>query len=277
LNDTPIHVGSVHILYGFAEIGIAEIANQIWTQDSPGMLGVGESKDYFGKSLAAGDFNSDGYWDLAIGVPGESVGRASGAGAVQVLFGSKPKISSLGNQLWHQDSPGILGKAETEPAPCNLSHHSRGDNFGSALGTGDFNGDGNSDLAIGVWGEDLNSPVVCDAGTVQVLYGSDFKLVADNNQMWNQGINGLPGTPIYLGLYATSFLGADFNGDGYDELAIGAATATILGNSIPYAGAVIVLRGARSRLGLPGVDYWHQDRVGVEGRAETGDLFGVVQ
>ena len=42
-----------------------------------------------GNSNAAGDFNGDGSKDLAIGVPNESIGAIAGAGAVNVIYGSK--------------------------------------------------------------------------------------------------------------------------------------------------------------------------------------------
>jgi hypothetical protein len=45
------------------------------------------------------------------------------------------------------------------------------DEFGVALATGDFDGNGSDDLAIGVPGE--NSGSISDAGAVQVLYGLD--------------------------------------------------------------------------------------------------------
>src|SRR5262245_36665004 len=83
------------------------------------------------------DFNGDGYSDLAIGVPGEEVGGKKQAGAVNVIYGSATGLSAGGgdtgvppNQLWTQDSPGVLGVAEKEDA------------FGSAIAAGDFNGDG---------------------------------------------------------------------------------------------------------------------------------------
>ena len=44
------------------------------------------------------------------------------------------------------------------------------DNFGTALGVGDFNGDGADDLAIGVPMEDISS--ITNQGMVHILYGS---------------------------------------------------------------------------------------------------------
>ncbi|MBD2519357.1 FG-GAP repeat protein, partial [Nostoc sp. FACHB-973] len=53
-----------------------------------GIEGVAEASDGFGSSLKTGDFNNDGFADLAIGVPGEDVGLISNAGTVNILYGS---------------------------------------------------------------------------------------------------------------------------------------------------------------------------------------------
>src|SRR3982751_2479118 len=83
------------------------------------------------------DFNGDGYSDLAIGVPFESDGSKIEAGAVNVIYGGVGGLSAMGNQFWSQDSAGVTGSAHAN------------DQFGSVLATGDFDGDGYSDLAIG--------------------------------------------------------------------------------------------------------------------------------
>ncbi|MEM4320835.1 MAG: FG-GAP repeat protein [Candidatus Nitrosocaldus sp.] len=74
-------------------------------------------------SLAAGDFNGDGYTDLAVGVPFESVVSVLDAGAVNILYGSSSGLqaSSPDDQFWHQDSPNVDGVAES------------GDGFGYTL------------------------------------------------------------------------------------------------------------------------------------------------
>lgn len=89
-------------------------------------------KDRFERSLASGDFNRDGYTDLAISIHEENIG-ATNADAVYVLFGSPTGLTANGNQLWHQDSHGVEETAESD------------DRFGKALAAGDFNGDGFAD------------------------------------------------------------------------------------------------------------------------------------
>lgn len=72
------------------------------------------------------DFDGDSYADLAIGVPGERVGGKDGAGAVNVLYGSKKGLTPKRAQLWSQASRGIKGK-QTEM-----------ESFGKELTSGDF-------------------------------------------------------------------------------------------------------------------------------------------
>ena len=100
------------------------------------------------RAARAQDFNGDGFADLAIGVPGESVGSVTGAGAVNVIYGSSIGLTATGNQFWTQDKLGIGNSAEPF------------DRFGDSLAWGDFNGDGFSDLAIGVPYEDVGSVTV---------------------------------------------------------------------------------------------------------------------
>ena len=90
-----------------------------------------------GASLSSGDFNGDGKDDLAIGVAADD--------KVVVLYGSGSGLqtSSPSDQLWTQDSPGVEDSAEGN------------DGFGFPLVAADFNGDDFSDLAIGVFGEDI--------------------------------------------------------------------------------------------------------------------------
>ena len=55
------------------------------------------------------DYNGDGFPDLAIGAPGEDVGSAFGAGAVNVIYGSASGLTATGDQFWHQNVLGIEG------------------------------------------------------------------------------------------------------------------------------------------------------------------------
>ncbi|OPY50515.1 MAG: FG-GAP repeat protein [Methanosaeta sp. PtaU1.Bin055] len=144
--------GAVNVILGSPE-GL-KAAGSILYQD----LGIGdnssEAGDHFGTSVATGDFNEDGYADLAIGVPLEDIGDKIDAGAVNVLYGSSEGLKAPGS-VWHQDLE-IGDSSEAD------------DQFGFSLATGDFNRDGKDDLAAGVPLEDIGGKV--DVGAVNVLY-----------------------------------------------------------------------------------------------------------
>lgn len=123
------------------------------TQDSPWIKGMAEKWDAFGAALATGDFNADGRDDLAIGAPGEGLSanqRAMdyGDGMVHVVYGTRGGLRTARSEAWTQRA------LKGEPRYY--------DRFGAALAAGDFNGDGDAELAIGVPGE----------SAVQVLAGT---------------------------------------------------------------------------------------------------------
>jgi hypothetical protein len=172
------NAGAANVLYGSAA-GLTADGNQLWHQDSPGIEDEVETSNLFGGALASGDFDGDGYADLAVGVSGEDFGSINLAGAVNVLYGSAAGLTAEGNRLWFQELDGIPDLLET------------GDHFGQALASGDFDGDGQDDLAVGVPEEDIGT--VTDAGAVNVLYGTaGGGLTAAGNQFWHQGATAAP-------------------------------------------------------------------------------------
>jgi len=171
-----INAGVVHVIYG-AEGGLTAAGSDLWSEDTAGILGIAETDDRFGWSLASCDCNGDGYYDLAIGEPYEDLGVVGDAGVVHIIFGSAGGLTAAGNELWSEDTAGILGVAETD------------DKFGWSLACCDFNADGYDDLAIGEPYEDLDG--VGDAGVVHVIYGSEGGLVAAGNDLWSQDSAGI--------------------------------------------------------------------------------------
>lgn len=184
------------------------------------------------------DFNGDGYSDLAVGVPDEDVSGAVDAGAINVVYGSSTGLQTANNQIIRQGSSvdGIIsGVPEAD------------DRFGTALAYGDFNADGYDDLAVGVPGETTGSAT--ESGTVHVIYGSSTGLQAGlngrNDQLFRQGLNSLPGTPENFDWFGYSLAAGDFNGDGFDDLAIG---APLENETVGNDGIVHVLFGGSTGL-----------------------------
>ncbi|WP_328748974.1 FG-GAP-like repeat-containing protein [Streptomyces sp. NBC_00285] len=121
--------GAVGIVYGSAA-GVGRAASV--SQNTAGVPGAAEDYDTFGEAVAVGDLNKDGYSDLVVGVPNETVGNDVEGGTVVIVWGS---------------SSGLKG-ATTVQDPAPGKH----DRWGQALAVGDFTGDGRPDLAVGSTG-----------------------------------------------------------------------------------------------------------------------------
>ena len=197
--------GAVNVLYG-SEDGLT--GGPLFVQSNP------ESSDGFGGSLATVDFNGDGFFDLAVGVPGENVGAVVDAGAVTVLFGSAGGITTAGSQTLFQGG-GAAGTAET------------GDNFGFSVATGILAGNDVADLVVGVPGEDVGS--VQDAGAVNLLSGTAGGLV--NGSLATQG------NPEGGDAFGIAVATGDFDDTAGDDVAVGAPGETVNGRPAPARSA----------------------------------------
>ncbi|MET9023221.1 hypothetical protein ABZV93_24935 [Actinopolymorpha sp. NPDC004070] len=93
--------------------------------NTAGVTGTAEAGDNFGLTVAVGPITwvGEGAEDIVVGVPGDRVGAVPAAGAVQVFLGHPTGPSATGDEerLLSQDTPGMLGAAET------------GDKFGASL------------------------------------------------------------------------------------------------------------------------------------------------
>jgi FG-GAP repeat len=180
------------------------------------------------------DFDGDGFRDLVVGAPNESIIRSGtahpGAGAVYVFYGTANGPSTTRVQKWSQDSSeglDFIGDSAED-----------NDHFGATVAAGDFNGDGAGDLAIGVPGEDRiytagETSQHVDAGAVEIIFGKkgtglvakndvtimptrDQSLSVDPSSHWDGAQFGASLTT--LDMFTKTGHGADGNAD----LAIGA-------------------------------------------------------
>ncbi|MEH2071804.1 MAG: Ig-like domain-containing protein [Nostoc sp.] len=170
----------------------------------------------------AGDINGDGFDDLIIGSSGgnPSDDGYSAAGKSYVVFG---KSTGFGASLNLLDLNGSNGFA--------INGIDRGDSSGSSVSSaGDINGDGFDDLIIGASGGDPNGKY--NAGESYVVFGKSTGFEANLNLLDLNGSNGF----VLNGIDERDFSGdsvssaGDFNGDGFDDLIIGALLASPNGN-----------------------------------------------
>jgi FG-GAP repeat len=142
--------------------------------------------------------------------------------------------------------------------------------LGAASPGSDFNGDGFSDLALGVPREDVGD--VRDVGAVTVLYGSPTGVTAAGDQLWHQDAAGIPEAGETSDLWAYALADGDVNGDGFDDLAVGAPFEDV--GSRENAGAVTLLFGSPHGLMSSGSEVWTQASPDVPDSPERGDQFG---
>lgn len=143
----------------------------------------------------------------------------------------------------------------------------------------DFNGDGFADLAVGMPSEDVGG--VEDAGAVQVIHGSKAGLDGDHPidaQFWWQGsfeFSDPPTFPEPQDRFGDSLAVGRFNGDRFDDLAIGAPGEDLRTSTreVEDAGQVEVLYGSASGLKAPPWIFT-QDSTGVADSVQARDYFG---
>jgi hypothetical protein len=188
--------------------------------------------DYSGFSVSsAGDINGDGFDDLIIGAYFADP-NGSGSGASYVVFG---KSSGFSANLELSSLDGSNGFQINGEAAFDLSGF-------SVSNAGDVNGDGFDDLIIGAYLADPNSS---GSGTSYVVFGKSSGFTANLELSSLDGNNGfqINGEAAFdLSGFSVSSAG-DINGDGFDDLIIGAHRADPNGND---SGASYVVFGKSS-------------------------------
>jgi Ca2+-binding RTX toxin-like protein len=183
---------------------------------------------------AAGDVNGDGYDDLILGASEADPAGRTNAGESFVVFGRADGFPAELNLL---TLDGFNGFALVGNAVQDLS----GISVGSA---GDINGDGFSDVIIGA--RDADPQGRSRAGESYVVFGKAGPFLPQLSLAFLDGTDGF----VLRGIDTFDFSGfsvgsaGDINGDGFDDLLIGAYRAAP--NGQPYAGESYVVFGKAS-------------------------------
>ncbi|GGZ13020.1 FG-GAP and VCBS repeat-containing protein [Streptomyces poonensis] len=286
--------GQIVVLYGSAS-GVTSAKRAVISQNTSGVPGGGaETGDGFGWMSAYGDFNGDGYDDLAVAATYEDLGSDKDGGTVAILWGSAKGLSG--------------GTTIKDAAPS--SH----DRWGRSLAAGDFDGDGTEDLAVGTTSNRVYvfKGGITKSGTSGGQYSFTVPLqsggVAGTLNLTAGDINGDKRTDLVVDGYETdSDMGwntnyyvpgsasglkassakelrrgvitgiGDVNGDGYGDIVTGQSwdpgkdsSDTVPGSST--GGKVNIIYGSAS--GPATVKAVTQNSGNVPGSSERGDWFG---
>ncbi|MCA9095356.1 MAG: FG-GAP repeat protein, partial [Planctomycetaceae bacterium] len=186
-------------------------------------------------SKEGGDVNGDGYDDFMLGFP-----EADGPGGT--ILNSGESYLVFGRSDW-SNPPSLSNVNGTDVV--RFYGVDPGDSSGIVNIVGDLNGDGYDEITISAFVADGVTNNASQTGEVYVVYGKPNWQFTPNYYL--AALDGINGYTIYgindHDFAATQSGSGDVNGDGFDDLLIGAWGADSVNNSLSQAGEAYIVFG----------------------------------
>jgi len=244
-DDARSDAGDSYVVFGGSNL---PTSIDLTTLGMPGntqglvLYGV-DGSDRSGRSVSsAGDVNGDGFDDLLIGAyqaDGPDNNTRGGAGESYVVFGRASLPTSI--------DLATLGTAGNTQGLVLYGVNNNDDSGRSVSSAGDVNGDGFDDLLIGAFSADGPNNTRGDAGDSYVVFGGSS--LPTSIDLASLGTAGNTQGLVLYGVNNNDDSGrsvssaGDVNGDGFDDLLIGANQADGPNNERNYAGDSYVVFG----------------------------------
>ncbi|MFJ8991242.1 FG-GAP and VCBS repeat-containing protein [Streptomyces sp. NPDC102279] len=285
--DGKAKAGYISVIYGGPQS--PSQSTGVISQAEAGIPGTPEAGDRFGSSVAPVDVNGDGVFELVVGASGESLtsDQLKDEGTITVLDGSG----------WNVKGTTVArGSGEFS-------------SIGRTVAAGDYDGDGDIDLAYGENSEESGSlrfrpgPLTADpvtttslrrysmGGVTRDLATGDFD--GDGRDDLAATWQGLEDSSTFITRWddqakpaqwyadadrGSSLAVADFDRDGTDDLAVGLVQPNPESETTHcedrLGGAVLLLKGSKTENFGTESECFTQSNPEVGGAAEEGDDFG---
>ncbi|MEX0680109.1 MAG: T9SS type A sorting domain-containing protein [Balneolales bacterium] len=225
--DGEEEAGIVYVLFG--SINDSPFNFDLNTLDgNNGFMIAGKGvADRIGRDVSTGDINGDGFDDLIISASDADPDGEVSAGETYVVFG---KDGNFDEVLAIADLDGTNG--------FTIGGINDFDASGSRVASADINGDGFDDVILSAYGVDHDDKT--DTGAIYVVFGKEDGF-ADTGLSQLDGDIGFTVFGIDEEDRLSTIRGGDINGDGFDDLIMGAQLADP--DHLTSAGEVYVLPG----------------------------------